>query len=181
MLTLEGLFMKEIWKDIVGYEGIYQVNDNGYVKNLKTGRKTLGSISSKYAKVALTKDKKVKYYFVHRLVAEAFIPNINSKQQVNHKDSNKRNNNANNLEWATNKENYEHSIECGSRRKNNWEKGQERRKTKVVKIDLMTGDCIQSYESIAEAAYNNNIDSANIIRVCKGERKTTGGYGWEYV
>lgn len=99
--------MKEIWKDIVGYEGLYQVSNLGRVKSLNYGGKIMGvtTLPKGYLKIGLTKNKIRKYYFIHRLVAETFIPNPNNYPCVNHKDCNTSNNCINNLEWITHKDN----------------------------------------------------------------------------
>ena len=120
--------MEEIWKDIKGYEGYYQVSNLGRVKSLaryifiirNRGRQTYNQIvkekilkthksSNGYLLVFFKKNNKSKPFFVHRLVATAFIPNIENKPQVNHKDGNKQNNYLDNLEWATNCENMQHA------------------------------------------------------------------------
>jgi hypothetical protein len=116
----------ETWKEIKGYEGLYEVSNLGRVKAL---RKTMicgnGKMSERvieekilkqgltvygYKKTWLTKNGKQKTYFVHRLVASSFILNIENKPQENHKDGNKLNNNLSNLEWATAKENINHAV-----------------------------------------------------------------------
>ena len=115
--------MKEVWKDIAGYEGYYQVSNWGRVKSMErlityTNSKAITShfpvkeriISQKtdrygYQKVSLKKDKARKLCSVHRLVAQAFIDNPDNLPLVNHKDENRGNNNAMNLEWCTNKYN----------------------------------------------------------------------------
>lgn len=102
--------MNEIWKDVKGYEGLYQVSNTGQVfsirskKFLKQGHTGWGE---GYAFVALCKNGMRKNKNVHRLVAEAFIPNPENKPEVNHIDHNPHNNNANNLEWVTHQENWE--------------------------------------------------------------------------
>ena len=109
---MEGKIMEQ-WKDIEGYEGIYQISSHGRVKSFKNGKiKILKSrINDKgYNTTCLRKDGKSKYKLVHRLVAEAFIPNIDSKPYINHIDGNKLNNNINNLEWVTPSENTLHTI-----------------------------------------------------------------------
>lgn len=119
--------MEEIWRDIEGYEGIYQVSNIGRVKSLnraihtKDGRCYIkhesllnGSVDEDgYIRVGLTKDRKTKEIFIHRLVALTFIPNPENKPQVNHKDGIKHHNMLSNLEWATDKENVIHAIKNG--------------------------------------------------------------------
>ena len=107
--------MKEIWKNIKGYEGLYQVSNLGRVKSLERkdnlGRKVNEKILKNrnathgYIAVILSKDSNKKTYRVHRLVAEAFIPNPNKYLEVNHKDENKSNNRIDNLEWCDRKYN----------------------------------------------------------------------------
>ena len=107
--------MKEIWKDVVGYEGLYQVSNTGKIKALFTFKYGKGYIKSErlvkgwnnrgYHSIGLTKNKEIHNYYVHRLVAMAFIPNPNNKPYVNHIDYNPLNCNADNLEWCTQKEN----------------------------------------------------------------------------
>lgn len=119
----------EIWKDIKGYEGLYKVSNLGRVKNVvSTTRKGKGNYARperikaqramqskknknvKYYGVALSKNGEVKTKLVHRLVAEAFIPNTQGKPFVNHKNGNGFDNNVNNLEWCTNSENQMHAV-----------------------------------------------------------------------
>lgn len=119
--------MREIWKDIKGYEGLYQVSNLGRVKSLNhyasNGKVNIlykGRIlkqwfdgKKNYLQVQLSKDNKDKKFLVHRLVAEAFIPNRENKREVNHVNGIKTNNRVNNLEWVTSKENKEHAIKNG--------------------------------------------------------------------
>lgn len=108
--------MKEIWKDIPDYEGLYQASNlgnvkvldrvvNSGIKNNKTvirkGKLLKKRINQGYYEVALSKNNKKRFLKVHRLIAITFIPNLNNLPSVNHKDENKLNNNVNNLEWCT--------------------------------------------------------------------------------
>ena len=111
-----------MWKDIKGYEGIYQVDENGNVKSCErnTSGKHIkekiikgGNYSNDYRFVCLRKDGKNSNKSIHRLVANAFIPNPNNYPYVNHKDGNKSNNNVTNLEWCTAKQNLQHAIDIG--------------------------------------------------------------------
>ena len=117
--------MEEIWKDIIGYEGQYQVSNLGRVKSLPRTRDTRYSgikwykekilkpkiCTTKYLSVGLCVDSKYKWALIHRLVAQAFIDNPNRLPQVNHKDGVKSNNIVYNLEWCTSKENIKHAYD----------------------------------------------------------------------
>jgi hypothetical protein len=106
--------MVEIWKDVVGYESIYEISNFGNVKSFKYGKEKIRKLRNDkdgYLLINLCKDKKVKTFKIHRLVAQAFIPNPDNKPQINHIDGNKSNNKVDNLEWVTNKENSKHAVE----------------------------------------------------------------------
>ena len=98
---------KEIWKPVVGYEGLYMVSNWGRVKSIKFGKERIlkQNIRRGYYYVGLSKNGIVKNYYVHRLVATYFVDNPNNKEQVNHKDGVKTNNVYTNLEWVTQEEN----------------------------------------------------------------------------
>lgn len=141
---------EEIWKAIPGFEGLYEASTLGRIKTLQkswnVGRggvitrreKVLTPIFDKdgYCKVSLYKNNRKKQKSVHRLVAQAFIPNLDNKPHVNHKDGDKTNNRADNLEWVTPAENVHHSIDTGLR------------KMKML-IDTNTG---VTYSSVKEAS-----------------------------
>lgn len=108
---------KEIWHWVVGYEGLYMVSSLGNVMGVPK-KTTYGHmlaqketpVGSGYYSVCLCKDGIQKHYRVHRLVAQAFIPNLDNKPEVNHKDGNRSNNRVDNLEWATRSENETHAF-----------------------------------------------------------------------
>ena len=180
------VFEDEYWEDIENYEGFYQVSNYGRVKSLSrkisngTGfyiskEKILnGHINSKgYIQVEL----KGNPVLVHRLVAKAFIPNVDNKPQVNHIDGNKANNRVENLEWCTNSENQIHAYKNGL----NIHSGKSGRpKKKVCQIDLKTGKIINIFNSIAEARRSLGVSKDNISQVCNGKRHKCLGYGWKY-
>lgn len=103
---------KETWKDIVGFEGHYQVSNTGRVKSLKGGKERVMKPGNtiKYLLITLSNGSLRKSFGVHRLVGQAFIENPLNKPQINHKDGNKKNNKVENLEWSTALENTLHSM-----------------------------------------------------------------------
>ena len=106
--------MAEEWKDIIGYEGLYQVSNFGNVRNRKGKILKAGTYSNGYKFVSLRPIKTQTNWSVHRLVATHFIENPSCKKCVNHKDCDRSNNNVTNLEWCTHSENTLHSREYGS-------------------------------------------------------------------
>ena len=123
----------EIWKEVVDYEDEYEVSNLGNVrrkvKNLKSSISAWG-----YPIVGLSKNGICKTKLIHRLVAEAFIDNIDNKEQVNHKDCDKLNNNLNNLEWVTPMENILHAVENNRQRDQN---GENNNMSKLTKKDIL--------------------------------------------
>lgn len=160
--------MNNEWKPVVGYEGFYEISDNGEIKSLIKNRLLKPCIHKKgYLVVTLTKGNAHKHYYVHRLVAAAFIPNIDNKEQVNHIDGNKHNNCVENLEWCNDAENRMHAYKNGLR------KMEELIEVEMVSID---GNFIDKFPSISEASRRTGINIGNISRCCNGGCKTAGGY-----
>lgn len=165
--------MVEIWKDVVGYETLYQVSNLGRVKSLgndKTKKEKILKLEKRktgYLQAHLSKNGKTKLIYVHRLVAKSFIENPNNLEQINHKDENKGNNNVNNLEWCTPK----YNINYGTRLS--------KMSNPVLQIDE-NDNIIAEYESIRCAARMLGVHNQNIQSCCAGKLKTAYNYKWKY-
>ena len=161
--------MEEIWKDIKGYEGIYQVSNFGKVKSK---RKILIPAKGEYLKVSLSKNGTQKTCYIHRLVAETFLDNKSNLPFVNHKDENRYNNNVNNLEWCTNK----YNINYGNAQK---KKAKSQLKYNVIQKDN-NGNIIKIWESASQVANFLNYNKGTIRKSCQKKLKNYGYY-WEYI
>ena len=168
---------KEIWKDIEEYDGIYQISNQGNVKSLQNYRK--GSIlkprlKKGYYQIGLRKNSKRKWYAVHRLVAQAFIPNPDNLPQVNHKDEDKLNNNVGNLEWCSASYNNCYGTRLQRVSENN------KLRKPVIKYD-MENNFIEKYSSVCEATRKNNVSSApSISECCRGKIKQVKGFIYRF-
>lgn len=196
--------MKEAWVDIKNYEGLYQISSLGEVKSLKRNttheRILIPRIDRNgYLYVILCKNGITKTKKIHRLVAENFIENPENKYSVNHKDGNKLNNCVDNLEWATMKEQARHAVDNGlwvwtetSKEKlrntmikkglNNITNHKKNHPCGMVKVVQKNddGDILKIWNSISDASRELSIPVSHIVRVCKGRRKHSRGYIWEY-
>lgn len=172
----------EEWKDIGGYEGLYQVSKYGRIISLPrkcgfsyTEKKFLKIRINKcgYRYVVLYKNNKPKNLLVHRLVAEAFIPNPNNLPCVNHKDEDKTNNRVENLEWCTQKYNVNYGTGLQRRIRS--------QSKPVIGINKKTGERIE-FESSNEAQRQLGIGHSHISNCCRGTSnyKSAGGYYWKY-
>ena len=187
----------EIWKDVKNYEGLYQVSNLGRVKSLERTcnvgkgnyyrkekiRKLLvqkdSNCKTDYFRVGLSNNGKITYYPVHRLVAIAFIENLENKPYVNHKDGNGFNDKVENLEWVTNSENQLYSLYVIKTTKN----------TKpVITFDKKTNEFVKEFESVSKATKwlldsqktKDKTCLTGIIKACKSKIPSYQGYIWKY-
>ena len=152
-------------KDIKDYEGLYAVTEDGQVWSHRSKRFLTSSLRANgYLTVHLCKDGAKKHHYIHRLVAEAYIPNPEGLPQVNHKDENKQNNSLNNLEWCSSQYNHEYGTRT-------------RRTCKPVYCVELN----KIFESASEAARQLKADQSCISKACKREGKIAYGYHWQYI
>lgn len=171
----------EVWKDVQGYEGKYQVSNTGNVRSLsymRTGKvhelRQINDIGG-YKKVHLVgQNGDSRNVFVHVLVAKAFVPGEKAGFEVNHIDFDKANNNSENLEWVSHAENIMHSHKA-QRRKIPY-------RGKSVRQYSKEGVFIKEYDSANQAANESGAKESNIIACCRKKIgfKSAGGYLWEY-
>lgn len=183
----------EIWKDVKGYEGKYQISNYGEIKSLTrwgNGRILKGGKTKEkpqqYRYIALvgTGRKDIKHKYIHRLVAEAFIPNPNNYTEVNHIDGNTMNNHADNLEWCTHKQNMENAHKRGVLVAGHLsETGAKHPKAKTVLQFTKDGKFIREWESVNQIMRETGIPASTIFRVCNPKYKhehSAYGYVWRY-
>lgn len=173
--------MEEIWKDIEGYEGRYQVSNLGRVKGLdryvpfginsSRMREVPGKLlklqphNKGYLTANLSQHSIITSYLVHRLVAEAFMLNPDNKEMVNHKDGNKRNNNATNLEWATRQENEDHAFRTGLKELHNDPEHMHKMREAASAVNGKQVRCIETgviYRSKCQAGKLLGVDESSI-------------------
>lgn len=179
--------MEEVWKDVKGYEGLYEVSNLGRIKSSQRsgtpgGIRKLNKNKYGYVYVMLNKSNKKKNHTVHRLVGLAFIPLVDGKELINHIDGNKSNNNLKNLEWVNHSENRKHAY-ANNLQKVNLDKAHEaawenqKRKVKQFSLD---GKIVAEFNSIQEAAITNGIGNTCISQCLSGRYKQSGGFMWKY-
>lgn len=164
---------EEIFKEIAGYEGLYEVSNFGNVRSLKYGKtRTLKHYKTRngYQQVDLYKNSKRNHHYIHRLVATAFIENPDNLPEINHKDEDKTNNVVSNLEWCDHIYNSNH----GTRN----ERVADALSEKVVQLTL-EWEFIKEWESVNECG-RNGFDKSNVSACCNGKRKTHNGYRWMF-
>lgn len=173
--------MNEVWKPIKNYEELYEVSNLGNVRSFKYNRIIVLKphyTNKKYFAVGLYKKSKIKTFQVHRLVAEAFIPNPENKPQVNHINGIKTDNRVENLEWCTNQENVIHAFKTGLEIV---KRGGEHHSSKKVNQYDLNGNFIKRWDCITDIQRKLNINRHCVINCCKKKQYTAGGYKWEYV
>lgn len=173
--------IKEQWKPIEGYEELYEVSNMGNVRSLDRtiiysngkkyfykGQMLKPQITRGYLRVGL---KNKKYFFIHRLVAEAFLPNPSNYKEINHKDENPKNNCVDNLEWCD----RTYNINYGSRT----EKATSSKQKPILQFDL-NGEFIKKWDSIIDVERELGFKHSNISSYCLGKKKTAYGFIWKY-
>lgn len=175
--------MEEIWKDIPGFEGLYQVSNFGRIKSLnyrKTGKEHIlkfGKNPKGYSRTTLFKNGETRYYLTHRLVAQAFIPNPDNLPEINHKNEIKTDNRVENLEWCTN----QYNINYGTRNKRRSETLTNGACSKPVAQYTIDGEFIKEWPSMQEVERQTGYLHQNISKCCMGKYKTSHNYVWKYL
>ena len=170
----------EVWKPVLGYEGLYEVSNWGRVKSVKYTKRgknhILSSVKGNYLRVNLYKGKKGKQFLIHRLVYEAFNGKIPSNMQINHIDENRWNNNLDNLELVSCKEN----ANWGTRNERTKAKNTNGRLSKPILQYSLEGVLIKEWPSAREIERCLKINHGNIVKCCHGIRNNSHNYIWRY-
>lgn len=181
----------EVWKDIKGFEGIYQISSHGRIKSFKKNKK--GYILSNrnkngwYLNVVLTSKDNWRSVKIHRLVAESFIPNPDNKPEVNHKDGDKQNNKVENLEWVTESENMNHAINMNPNIVKGMNHYNKYSRPKTVQQFNFDGELMAEYPNCKLASEITGVCQRNIHAVAAQEeykpgltRSQAGGFVWRF-
>ena len=179
MIIMVENLLNEEWKDIKGYEGMYQISNKGRIKSFridKTGKLLSIRLVRGYPKITLKVNGVPKDYYVHRIEMETFNPVENMENlDVNHIDENKENNDLSNLEWLTHKENLNYGTR--GKRAGDALKGDKNSLSKPVEC-IETGE---QFNGLREAERILGIPSTRISQACKRHTRTAGGYHWKYL
>lgn len=200
LLGKEGVLVADVeqWKDIDGYEGLYQISSYGRVKSFPR-RATRGGIvkpslsTSGYLCTHLSKNGKVRTHQVHRLVAKHFICNPDNLPEVNHIDENKTNNHVSNLEWCTRVQNVRHGtaiermvkahdykkVAAKSAANHDYREVARKEAKPLLQFDK-NGNLIKRWESLRAASRALGKSCGNISAACNGKQETSYGFVWRY-
>lgn len=179
-------YLNEIWKDIAGYEGMYQVSNFGRVRSLNyrnTGRIEIRKtfiMKNGYESVSLCKNQKYTSHYVHRLVASAFVENPNNLLEVNHINEDKLDNRAENLEWCD--RSYNMAYGTGHMRSAEKQTGRTNTKSnKKVAQYTMEGELVTIYPSASEIKRVLGYNRGHVCECARGICKQAYGFKWRYV
>lgn len=169
--------MEEQWAEIKDFEDYY-ISSKGRIKSFKqdkiNGKILAYGSSGKYYTVILRKNNIAYNKYIHRLVAEAFIPNKNNLPQINHKDEDTHNNNVENLEWVTQKENNSYGTRTERMKSSRQKNIPHSRPVKCIELDKI-------FSSISEAARFVGVRDTSIRKACMGKLKTCKNFHWEFI
>jgi len=165
---------QEEWRDIKGYEGLYKISNSGKIKSYPRNgtvkkERIIKPCFDKYGYLQIVlKNKTSKCFRVHRLIALAFIPNINNLETINHIDGNKLNNTIDNLEWNSIEQNNNHAYKIGLNKRKS-----------IIQFDL-NGNLIKKWNSSREIERALGFLHSNILECCKGRYNQMNGFKWRF-
>lgn len=174
----------EEWKNIVGYEGLYMVSNLGRIKSLNYHNEHREEImkpnvwNGGYLKIGLYKNGKFKRYFVHRIVAEAFIPNTENKPYIDHINTLRSDNRVENLRWCTRQENMNNPLTLVKHKQKMLGNGCNNKPIVQLSTD---NSLLGVYKSITSASKQLGYNNGYIGQCCNGQREKMYGYQWQYV